>query len=137
MLVTQSCPALCDPMNCSPPGSSVHWDSPGKNTGVGCHSLLQEIFPTQGLNPGLLHCRKILNHLLSISSVQLLSRVRLFATPWIKAYQAPPSMRFSGKNTGVGCHFLLQEIFPTQGLNPGLPHCRHTLYCLSHQGRSK
>ena len=36
--------------------------------------------------------------------------------------------------TGVGCHFLLQEIFPTQGLNPGLPHCRQTLYCLSHQG---
>ena len=38
-----------------------------------------------------------------------------------------------GKNTGVGCHFLLQ-IFPTQGLNPGLPHCRQTLYHLSHQG---
>ena len=33
-----------------------------------------------------------------------------------------------------GCHFLLQEIFLTQGLNPGLPHCRQTLYCLSHQG---
>ena len=40
-LVAQSCPALCDPMDCSPPGSSVHWDSPGKNTGVGCHALLQ------------------------------------------------------------------------------------------------
>ena len=36
-------------------------DSPGKNTGVGCHSLLQEIFPTQGWNPGLLHCRQILH----------------------------------------------------------------------------
>ena len=41
---------------------------------------------------------------------------------------------FPGKSTGVGCHFLLQEIFPTQGLNPGLPHCRQTLYRLSHQG---
>ena len=41
---------------------------------------------------------------------------------------------FPGENTGVGCHFLLQEIFPTQGSNPGLPHCRQTLYCLSHQG---
>ena len=41
---------------------------------------------------------------------------------------------FPGKNTGVGCHFLLQDIFLTQGLNPGLPHCRQTLYCLSHQG---
>ena len=39
-----------------------------------------------------------------------------------------------GKNTGVGCHFLLQQIFPTQGSNPGLPHCRQTLYHLSHQG---
>ena len=37
------------------PGSSVHGDSPGKNTGVGCHVLLQGIFPTQGLNPCLLH----------------------------------------------------------------------------------
>ena len=41
---------------------------------------------------------------------------------------------FPGKNTGVGCHFLIQEIFPTQGLNLGLLHCRPTLYCLSHQG---
>ena len=39
------------------------WDSPGKNTGVGCHALLQGIFPTQGSNPGLLHCRQILYHL--------------------------------------------------------------------------
>ena len=41
---------------------------------------------------------------------------------------------FPGKSTGVGCHFLLQGIFPTQGLNPGLPHCRKTLYHLNHQG---
>ena len=41
---------------------------------------------------------------------------------------------FSGKSTGVGCHFLLQGIFLTQGSNPGLPHCRQTLYCLCHQG---
>ena len=41
---------------------------------------------------------------------------------------------FPGKSTGVGCHFLLQGIFPTQGLKPGLPHCRQTLYCLSHHG---
>ena len=61
--VTQSCPTLCDPMDCSPPGSSVHGDSPGKNTGVGCHALLQVIFPIQGLNPGLPHCRQILYHL--------------------------------------------------------------------------
>ena len=50
----QSCPALCDPMDCRSPGSSVHRDSPDKNTGVGCHALLQGIFLTQGSKPGLL-----------------------------------------------------------------------------------
>ena len=44
-------PTLWDPTNYSPPGSSVQWDSPGKNIGVGCHGLLQGIFLTQGLNP--------------------------------------------------------------------------------------
>ena len=53
-------PKLLWPHDCSPPGSSVHRDSPGKNTWVGCHALLQGIFPTQGLNPGLPHCREIL-----------------------------------------------------------------------------
>ena len=50
---------FCDPVDCSPPGSSVHGDSPAKNTGMGCHALLQRIFLTQGLNPGLPHCRWI------------------------------------------------------------------------------
>ena len=59
-LVAQSCLTLCNSMDSSPPGSSVHRDSPGKNTGEGCHSLLQGIFPTKGLNLGLLHCRQIL-----------------------------------------------------------------------------
>ena len=62
------------------------------------------------------------------------SCVWLFATPWTVVYQAPPSVGFPGKSTRVGCHFLLQEIFPTQALNPGLLHCRQTLYHLSHQG---
>ena len=51
-LVSQSCPTLCDLVDSSPSGSSVHGDSPGKKTGVGCHALLQGIFPTQGWNPG-------------------------------------------------------------------------------------
>ena len=50
--------SLCNPMVCSPPGSSVHRDSPGKITGVGCHILLQGIFLTQGSNPGLPHYRQ-------------------------------------------------------------------------------
>ena len=50
-LIVQSCPTLCDTMDCSPPGSSsVHGDAPGKNTGVSCHALLQGIFPTQVSN---------------------------------------------------------------------------------------
>ena len=51
---------LCHPMDHSPPGSSVHGGSPGKKTGVGCHALLQGIFPTQGSNACLPHCRSIL-----------------------------------------------------------------------------
>ena len=62
-LVTQSCPTLCDPMDCSLPGSSVPGDSPGKNARVGSLSRLQGIFPTQGSNPGLLNCRRILYQL--------------------------------------------------------------------------
>ena len=48
-------------MDCSPPGSFI-CGSPGKNTGVGCHFLLQGIFPMQGLNLHFLHCRQILYH---------------------------------------------------------------------------
>ena len=62
-LIARLCPTLCNPMDCSLPGSSVHRDSPGKNTGVHCHTLLQGIFPTQGSNPGLPHCGRILYHL--------------------------------------------------------------------------
>ena len=50
-------------MDCSPPGSSVHEIFPGKDTAVCCHFLLQGIFPTQGSNPGFLHCRQILYQL--------------------------------------------------------------------------
>ena len=55
-LVAQLCPALCDPMDCSLPGSFVRGDSPGKHTGMGCHALLQGIVQTQESNQGLLHC---------------------------------------------------------------------------------
>ena len=61
------------------------------------------------------------------------SHVQLFGTSWTVAHQAPLSMEFSGKNTGVHCYPLLQGIFPTQGLNLGFQHCRQILYHLSHQ----
>ena len=99
-------------MDCSPP------DLPGKDTGVDCYFLLQGIFPTQGLNSCFLHCRQILYQLsykgspltrltvviislytygcvcwgVGISSVQLLSHVRCFATPWSAAIQDSPSV---------------------------------------------
>ena len=62
LFVPQLYPTLCNLMDCIPPGSSP-WDSPGKNTGVGGHSLLQGIFPTQGSNLDLLHCSQIPYHL--------------------------------------------------------------------------
>ena len=59
-------------MDCSPPGSSVHGDSLGKNTRVGCHALLQGIFPTKGLKPDLRYCRWILYHLSHQGSLRIL-----------------------------------------------------------------
>ena len=61
---------FCKPMDCSLPGSSL-WDFPGKNAGVGRHFLLQGIFPTQGLNPHILHCRQILYHWAALATLEL------------------------------------------------------------------
>ena len=60
VLVVQLCPTLYDSMECTLPGSCVHWVSQAKNTGVGCHTLLRGIVPTQGWNPPLLHWQAIL-----------------------------------------------------------------------------
>ena len=68
----QLCLTLCGPIDGSPLGLPCPWDSPGKNTGVGCHFLLQ--------------CMKVK------VKVKSLGRVRLVATSWTAAYQAPPSM---------------------------------------------
>ena len=62
-------------MDHSSPGSSVHGDSLGQKTGVGIHALLQGIFPSQGSNPGLLHCRQILYHLSHQGSPRILEWV--------------------------------------------------------------
>ena len=72
------------------------------------------IFPTQGSNPVLLHCRRIL--------------------PALQADSLPAEPQGRPKNTGVGSLSLLQRIFPTQELNWGLLHCRWILYQLSSQG---
>ena len=62
VLAAQSCLTICNPMDQSSPGSCL-WDSPGKNPGVGCHFLLQGIFPIQESNLGFPSCRQILYHL--------------------------------------------------------------------------
>ena len=82
-LVAQSCLTLCDPVDCGRPGSSAHGDSPGNNTGVGCHVLLRGIFPTQGSNPGLQNCRQILYCLSLQGSPTLLDALQI--NPYIAA----------------------------------------------------
>ena len=66
------------------------------------------------------------------SEVKSLGHAQLFGTPWIPAPSSSVHGIFKARSTGVGCHFLLQGIFPTQGPKPGLSHCRQTLYRLSH-----
>ena len=93
-LVALLCPTLWDPVDCSPPGSSVRGDSPGKNTRVGCHAVLQEIFPTQGLNPGLSHCRWILYCLNHQGNPRILK--------WV-AYPLSRGSSWPRNQTGVFC----------------------------------
>ena len=66
----------------------------------------------------------------NIYCAQWLSCVWVFVTPWTVAHQAPQSMEFSSKNTGVSSYSHLQGIFPTQESKLGLPHCRQILYPL-------
>ena len=99
------------------------WDFPGKTTGVSCHSLLQGILPTQGLNPGLQHCRQIIYQLShQRGKVKVTQSCPSFCNPMEYSPWNSP-----GQNTGVGSLSLLQEIFPTKGLNLGLTHCRQIL----------
>ena len=107
MKATQSCLTLWDPMD-----YTVHGILQAKNTGVGSFSLLQGIFPTQGLTPGVLHCRWILYHLSHQGVLLLLlllshfSRVQLCVTPEMAAHQAPPSLGFSRQEHWSGLPFL-------------------------------
>ena len=121
---------LCDTMDCSLPGPSVHgisqtrileWvampssrgsSQPRDQTHISCGSCVAGGFFTPEPPE-----RKTVG-------VKLLSPVQLFATPWMVAYQAPLSMGFSRQEYWSGFHFLLQVIFPTQGSNLGLLHCR-------------
>ena len=104
-LVAQLCLTLCDPMDCSLPGSSVHRDSPGKNTGVFCHALLQGNFPTQGLNPGLPHCRQILYCLSHQRSLRILECV---AYPFSGEFSWPRNWT----RVSLQCRWILYQESP-------------------------
>ena len=130
--VSKSCLTLCNPMNCTPPSSSVHGISqarilewvavsfsrgsswPRDQTCVSC--IAGRFFTTE--SPGKHQIRSDQ----SLSHVLLLWHHRLYI-PWNSL----------GQNTMVGNLFLLQGVFPTQGSNPGLLHCRQILSHLSHQ----
>ena len=95
------------------------WGFLGKSTGVDCIFLLQGIFPTQGLKLHLLQVCHIAGRFFTAEplgklftypscSCQSFNHIQLFMTPWTIAHQAPLYMDSLGKNTGVGCHFLLQ-----------------------------
>ena len=159
----QSCLTL-QPHGLQPTRLLCPWDSSGKNTEVGCHFLLQGIFLSQGSNLHLLNWQAGSSplvppgkpysdgmgqrsktgmfsnlpwfHLILLLLLLLscFSRVRLCVTHRRQPTRLPRPWEYPGKNTGVGCHFLLQGSFLTQELNPGLPHCRQMLYPLSHQG---
>ena len=106
--VAKSCPTICSPIDFSPSGSSIQVTLQARILEwVGSLSLLQGIFPTQGSNPGLLHCRWILYQLSHKGSPRILE--------WV-------------------AHPFLQGIFPTQELKWDLLHYRQILYQLSYQG---
>ena len=143
----QSCLTLCNPRDCRLPGSSAHGILQTGLLGWVAMHPLQGFFPTKGLNPCLLYWQA---GSLSLAppgkpiiyrcAVLLLSCSVMSNSLCPMDYSPPGSSVHGdspGKNTKVGCHTLLQGIFPTQGSNPGLLHYRHILYHLSHQGSSR
>ena len=103
-LVAQPCLTLCNPMDCSPPSSSVHGDSPGKNTGVGCHALLHRVFPTQGSNPGFLA--------LQADSFTMLATRE--AQEYCSGKPIPPSGELSNPGLKLGSPALQADSLPAE-----------------------
>ena len=137
-------------MDCSSPGSSIHGDSPGKNTGVGNLSLLQGNFPIQELNQGLLHCRQILYQIIILKKKNKVRKFPLpnilllllshevvsdsFVIPQTVTHQDPLSMGFPRQEYWSGLHFLLQGNLPNPGIKPTSPTCQADSLPLSHLG---
>ena len=133
--VAQSCLTLCDPTDCSLPGSSVH--------GIFKAIVLEWIaisFSRGSSQPGdWTWVSRIVDRRFTIwatrESLKSESCSVMLDSLWPHGLYSP--WNSPGQNTGAGSSSLLQGIFPIQGLNPGLPHCRQTLYHVSHQEASE
>ena len=124
----QSDPTPCDPMDCSRPGSTIPWDSSDKNIEVGCHFLLQGIFPTQGSNPhtlGLLHWQAGRLSLLppgkpffSGGGGLVAKSCLTLVTPWTEEPGRLQSMGFSRQEYWSGLPFPSPWDLPNPGIKP-------------------
>ena len=131
VLVAQLCLTLCDPVACSPPGSSVHGILQARilDWAAICFSRGSS---NQGIKPG--------SPILQANSFpseppRSESESHLVVSNSLRPHGLYSSWNSLGQNIGVGSLSLLQGIFPTQGSNPGFLHCRPILYLLSHRGR--
>ena len=131
MLVAQLCLTLCDPMDCSLPGSSVH--------GILQARILEWVaicFTMGSSNPGIKPGSPILQaNSLPSEPPGSESESHLVVSNSLRLHGLYSSWNSLSQNTGMGSLSLLQGIFPTQESNPDLQHCRPILYLLSHQGR--
>ena len=112
-------------MDCSLPGSSVHGDSPEKNTGVGCCAFLQGIFPTQGSNPGLLRLLHWQEDSLKLSLLATkkvrLRGIREFAHLSEESeagFKLRQRIRLQGPHSCVPLHFVRMEMPAALGATP-------------------
>ena len=120
---------LFDPTDQGPTRLLHPWDSPGKNTGVGHHSLLQGIFPTQGSNPGLLHCRQTL--------LPSETRGKTLLPGW--GSRASDSSAYLGESQGGGKKKSIPRVFQNSVLttnvskNEALLSCKRKPRCCRRQ----
>ena len=126
-------PTLCDPMDCTTPGSSVNGDSPGKNSRVGYHFLLQGDLSNPGTEPASLMCPALGGGFFTMSATwealhlvccAVLSYGELFATPWTVARQAPLSM-------GILQARILEWVAMPFSRGCSQPRDRTQVYCIT------
>ena len=129
---TRACPYVhAHTMHCEPVCTSAH-------THISTSRCCTALKHTKGRQRGAPPVQEPCSIKVAVKvKVQSLSHVLLFVTPWTVSTRLLHSWDFPGKSTGVGCHFLLQGIFLTQGLILGLLHCGQTLYHLKVEEKSQ